>query len=275
MPDFATDSAAGVPAPDARFRDSIAYAAYEEAGLGPEDMRLAEVYDLSSALELDWYENIGLCKPGEAEKLLRRRRHRQLAAASPSTRAAAWLLRRGGAGPGARPGLRADLAAARPGGRATGREARCGHHGEPGPLRPRLIGLCKVCSRPGTVPTQASRAGTPCTPRNRGTENRMAEAYIIDAVRTPVGRSKAKPLRHPPADLGAHVLKALVERTQVDPGAVEDVIFGCCRHDRSAGGRHRAHLLARGGPARSTSPASRSIASAARPSSRSTSPRRP
>jgi acetyl-CoA acetyltransferase len=33
-------------------------------------MHLAEVYDLSSALELDWYENIGLCKPGEAEKLL-------------------------------------------------------------------------------------------------------------------------------------------------------------------------------------------------------------
>jgi acetyl-CoA acetyltransferase len=34
-------------------------------------MNLAEVYDLSSALELDWYENIGLCKPGDAEKLLR------------------------------------------------------------------------------------------------------------------------------------------------------------------------------------------------------------
>ena len=32
---------------------------------------MAEVYDLSTALELDWYENIGLCKPGEAEKLLR------------------------------------------------------------------------------------------------------------------------------------------------------------------------------------------------------------
>jgi acetyl-CoA acetyltransferase len=32
---------------------------------------LAEVYDLSTALELDWYENVGLCKPGEAEKLIR------------------------------------------------------------------------------------------------------------------------------------------------------------------------------------------------------------
>ena len=62
--------------PDVAFKDSIANAAYEQAGLGPEDLSLAEVYDLSSALELDWYENIGLCKPGEAEKLLRERRHR-------------------------------------------------------------------------------------------------------------------------------------------------------------------------------------------------------
>ncbi len=70
MPNFATDSAASVPAPDTPFRDSIAAAAYEEAGLGPEELDLAEVYDLSSALELDWCENIGLCKPGEAERLL-------------------------------------------------------------------------------------------------------------------------------------------------------------------------------------------------------------
>ncbi len=70
MPNFATDSAAGVGVPDTPFRDSIAKGAYEQAGLGPEDLDLAEVYDLSSALELDWYENIGLCKPGEAERLL-------------------------------------------------------------------------------------------------------------------------------------------------------------------------------------------------------------
>jgi acetyl-CoA acetyltransferase len=70
MPNFATDSAHSVGLPDAPFRDSIAAAAYQEAGLGPEDLSLAEVYDLSSALELDWYENIGLCKPGEAERLL-------------------------------------------------------------------------------------------------------------------------------------------------------------------------------------------------------------
>jgi acetyl-CoA acetyltransferase len=72
MPNFATDSgvaAAVVGLPS--FRDSIAAAAYEEAGVGPEDVDVAEVYDLSSALELDWYENIGLCKEGEAERLLR------------------------------------------------------------------------------------------------------------------------------------------------------------------------------------------------------------
>ena len=70
MPNFATDSAVGVGVPDTPFKDSIAKTAYEQAGIGPEDLDLAEVYDLSSALELDWYENIGLCKPGEAERLL-------------------------------------------------------------------------------------------------------------------------------------------------------------------------------------------------------------
>ncbi len=71
MPNFATDSAAAVGVPETPFKDSITRAAYEEAGLGPEDMSLAEVYDLSTALELDWYENIGLCPAGEAERLLR------------------------------------------------------------------------------------------------------------------------------------------------------------------------------------------------------------
>jgi acetyl-CoA acetyltransferase len=73
MPDFATDAACAAPVPDAGFRDSIGHAAYDEAGLGPEDVSLAEVYDLSTALELDWMENLGLCKAGEAERLLRER----------------------------------------------------------------------------------------------------------------------------------------------------------------------------------------------------------
>jgi acetyl-CoA acetyltransferase len=70
MPNFATDSAAAVGPPELTFRDSIAATAYDQAGIGPDDLDVAEVYDLSAALELDWYENIGLCKPGEAEKLL-------------------------------------------------------------------------------------------------------------------------------------------------------------------------------------------------------------
>jgi len=45
--------------------------AYEEAGVGPEDLDFACVYDLTGAMEIQWYEDIGLCKEGEAEKLLR------------------------------------------------------------------------------------------------------------------------------------------------------------------------------------------------------------
>jgi acetyl-CoA acetyltransferase len=71
LPDIATDSTVAVAAPEVGFRGAIARAAYEEAGIGPEDLSLAEVYDLSTALELDWYEDIGLCKPGEAEQLVR------------------------------------------------------------------------------------------------------------------------------------------------------------------------------------------------------------
>jgi len=56
----------------------------------------------------------------------------------------------------------------------------------------------------------------------------MAEAYIIDAVRTPVGKRGGGLASIHSADLGAHVIRALIERTGVDPGAVEDVIFGCC-----------------------------------------------
>ncbi|MBT2392886.1 acetyl-CoA C-acetyltransferase [Streptomyces sp. ISL-1] len=55
----------------------------------------------------------------------------------------------------------------------------------------------------------------------------MAEAYIVEAVRTPVGRRKGGLSAVHPADLGAHVLKALVARSGVDPSAVEDVVFGC------------------------------------------------
>jgi acetyl-CoA C-acetyltransferase len=55
----------------------------------------------------------------------------------------------------------------------------------------------------------------------------MTEAYIVDAVRTPVGRRGGGLAGVHPADLGAHSLAALVERTGIDPAAVEDVVFGC------------------------------------------------
>jgi len=55
----------------------------------------------------------------------------------------------------------------------------------------------------------------------------MPEAYIVDAIRTPVGRRGGGLSGVHPADLGAHILKALVERSGIDPLAVEDVIFGC------------------------------------------------
>ncbi|MCX4732681.1 acetyl-CoA C-acetyltransferase [Streptomyces sp. NBC_01363] len=55
----------------------------------------------------------------------------------------------------------------------------------------------------------------------------MAEAYVVEAVRTPVGRRGGGLGAVHPADLGAHVIKALVERTGIDPAAVEDVVFGC------------------------------------------------
>jgi acetyl-CoA C-acetyltransferase len=55
----------------------------------------------------------------------------------------------------------------------------------------------------------------------------MSDAFVIDAVRTPVGKRGGGLAGVHPADLGAHVLKALMDRTGVDPAAVEDVFFGC------------------------------------------------
>jgi acetyl-CoA C-acetyltransferase len=55
----------------------------------------------------------------------------------------------------------------------------------------------------------------------------MPEAYIVDAIRTPVGRRGGGLSTVHPADLGAHVLRSVVERNDIDPLAVEDVFFGC------------------------------------------------
>ena len=53
------------------------------------------------------------------------------------------------------------------------------------------------------------------------------EAYLVDGVRTPVGRRGGGLAGIHPADLGAHVIRALVQRSDVDPLAVDDVVFGC------------------------------------------------
>jgi acetyl-CoA C-acetyltransferase len=55
----------------------------------------------------------------------------------------------------------------------------------------------------------------------------MAEAYIIDAVRSPVGKRNGGLAQVHPADLGAHAIGALMDRVGVDPAAVDDVVFGC------------------------------------------------
>ena len=55
----------------------------------------------------------------------------------------------------------------------------------------------------------------------------MSQAYIVGAVRTPVGRRNGGLAPVHPVDLGAHVLAELVSRTGIDPAAVDDVIMGC------------------------------------------------
>ncbi|HEX9342770.1 MAG TPA: acetyl-CoA C-acetyltransferase [Actinomycetota bacterium] len=55
----------------------------------------------------------------------------------------------------------------------------------------------------------------------------MAEVFIVEAVRTPIGRKGGGLAAAHPADLGAHVLAALVRRSGIDPAVVDDVIFGC------------------------------------------------
>ncbi|MCJ0901869.1 acetyl-CoA C-acetyltransferase [Rhodococcus sp. ARC_M6] len=55
----------------------------------------------------------------------------------------------------------------------------------------------------------------------------MSEVYIVDAIRTPIGKRGGALSAVHPIDLGAHVVKAVVERTGIDPADVDDVIFGC------------------------------------------------
>src|SRR3954471_15537204 len=55
----------------------------------------------------------------------------------------------------------------------------------------------------------------------------MRDAVIVEAVRTPVGKRNGGLSGVHPADLSAHVLNSLVGRARVDPGLVDDVVWGC------------------------------------------------
>ena len=55
----------------------------------------------------------------------------------------------------------------------------------------------------------------------------MRDAVIVEAVRTPVGKRNGGLSGVHPVDLSAHILRSLVDRTGVDPGLVDDVIWGC------------------------------------------------
>src|ERR1700735_2436008 len=67
----------------------------------------------------------------------------------------------------------------------------------------------------------------PIVPREAARAETTAGAYIIDAVRTPVGRRGGGLAAAHPAELGAHVIAALLARTGIDPADVDDVVFGC------------------------------------------------
>lgn len=75
------------------------------------------------------------------------------------------------------------------------------------------------------------------------------EAYVIDAIRTPVGKRGGSLSGQHPADMGAHVIRAVVERTGIDPEVVDDVIFGCVDTiGPQAGNIARSSWLAAGMP---------------------------
>lgn len=100
------------------------------------------------------------------------------------------------------------------------------------------------------------------------------EAYLVDAIRTPVGKRGGGLAKAHPADLGAHILRSLVDGTGVDPAAVDDVIFGCL----DVIGPQAGNIARTSGSPRACRRASRappSTASAAPRSRRCTSPPRP
>jgi acetyl-CoA acyltransferase len=77
----------------------------------------------------------------------------------------------------------------------------------------------------------------------------MRDAVIVDAVRTPIGRRRGALSGIHPADLSAHVLESLVERTGLDPAVIDDVVWGCVSQtSEQAGNVARTAILAAGWP---------------------------
>jgi acetyl-CoA acyltransferase len=77
----------------------------------------------------------------------------------------------------------------------------------------------------------------------------MLDAVVVDAVRTPVGRRGGALSGLHPADLSAHILRALADRTSLDPSTVDDVIWGCVSQvGEQAGNVARTAVLAAGWP---------------------------
>ncbi|MEE3849386.1 acetyl-CoA C-acyltransferase [Gordonia sp. LSe1-13] len=77
----------------------------------------------------------------------------------------------------------------------------------------------------------------------------MRDAVIVDAVRSPIGRRRGALSGIHPADLSAHVLEALAERTGIEPQVVDDVVWGCVSQtSEQAGNVARTAVLAAGWP---------------------------
>ena len=73
----------------------------------------------------------------------------------------------------------------------------------------------------------------------------MRDAVIVGAVRTPLGKRNGALVGSAPGDLSAHVLRALADRTGLDPALVDDVVWGCVGQVGRADLRHRPHRRAR------------------------------
>ena len=126
--------------------------------------------------------------------------------------------------------------AARPSGLARGDHTlRCrprsvDRRGRPGAAcrTPRRASPAPIARRSPTCSCACNRTSTdqPTSPDHQGATH-MTNAVIIDAVRTPGGRRNGMLKDWHPADLAAHVLKALQERNDLDPAIVDDVIMGC------------------------------------------------